>query len=67
MSRLKTKNLEKCFSLLREFIEETPSVNNKKGIAALALDQLRKITAGSTPEGPEVCKPRPRVPENPED
>jgi hypothetical protein len=45
MSYLKNENLNKCFSLLREYLDEGPS-NNKKGAAILALDQLQKITAG---------------------
>ncbi|MCK4761023.1 MAG: hypothetical protein KAW12_02415 [Candidatus Aminicenantes bacterium] len=59
MKNLKKDNVNKCFSLLREFIEETGSVDNKKGIAILALDQLHKITAG---EG-ETDDP-PAVPES---
>jgi hypothetical protein len=46
MSKLKKQNLKKCFSLLREFIDES-SLNSKKGIATLALNQLQKITAGT--------------------
>ncbi len=45
MSKLKRQNLKKCFSLLREFIDES-SLHNKKGIAILALNQLQKIAAG---------------------
>jgi hypothetical protein len=45
MSYLKNDNVNKCVSLLREYIE-TPS-NNKKQIAVLALDQLQKVSAGS--------------------
>jgi hypothetical protein len=46
MSHLKNENLNKCFSLLREYLNEGPS-NNKKGAAILALDHLQKITAGT--------------------
>jgi hypothetical protein len=46
MGRLKVENLNKCVSLLREFVEESSEANNKKGIAKLALEQLEKITAG---------------------
>ena len=71
MSKLKTQNLKKCFSLLREFIDES-SLHNKKGIAMLALNQLQKITAGtdstgssdgSNPtDGPRsICYTRPRA------
>jgi transcriptional regulator NrdR family protein len=47
MSHLKTKNLNKCVSLLREFIENADSAAETKEIAALALDQLQNITAGN--------------------
>jgi hypothetical protein len=50
MSKLRTQNLEKCFSLLREYIDETP-LNNKKENAILALNQLQKITAGTNSTG----------------
>jgi hypothetical protein len=50
MSNLKAQNLKKCFSLLREFIDES-SLHNKKGIALLALNQLQKITAGTSSTG----------------
>lgn len=46
MSHLKGNNVRKCFSLLREFVEESGAVDNKKGIAILALDQLQKVLAG---------------------
>jgi hypothetical protein len=48
MSRLKTENVNKCISLLRDYIEET-SLNNGKEIAILALNQLQTITAGDDP------------------
>ncbi len=65
MSRLKAKNVEKCFSLLREFIDEVEGLNNKKGIAILALNHLQKITAGdgggtTTNSGPQ-CDGHPRA------
>ncbi|HLP61382.1 MAG TPA: hypothetical protein VK186_21250 [Candidatus Deferrimicrobium sp.] len=47
MSHLKRENLKKCFSLLREFVEESTDVGNKKGIAILALNQLQKVMAGT--------------------
>jgi hypothetical protein len=50
MSHLKKENMEKCFSLLREFIDESQGLTSKKGTAILALNQLRKITAGKRPE-----------------
>jgi len=59
MSRLKNENLNKCVSLLREFIDEVPS-SSKKRIATLALDQLQKITAG-TETVFLICATRPRA------
>jgi len=63
MSRLKDENLEKCVSLIREFIDETSTEGNKKEIAILALNQLQSITAGSVQQsllGPS-CLTRPRA------
>jgi hypothetical protein len=50
MSHLKEKTVNKCVSLLREYIDET-SLNNKKENAILALNQLQKITAGTDSTG----------------
>ena len=63
MSHLKKQTVDKCISLLREYIEET-AMNNKKEIAALALSQLQKITAGSggeesAPDPDPSCHGRP--------
>ena len=64
MNTLKTKNLKKCLSLLREFMDEAP-LTDKKKIAVLALHQLQKITAGTDDSGPamatSVCSSRPRI------
>ena len=49
MSKLKKENVKKCVSLLREFVEESSALDNKKERAILALDQLQKITAGTDP------------------
>jgi hypothetical protein len=64
MTSLKKENVKKCFSLLREYLEESPQ-DRKKGNAVLALDQLQKITAGIgtqdlhlTTDGP-VCISKP--------
>jgi hypothetical protein len=46
MSQLKKEMANKCFSLLREYIDEAP-LSSKKETAVLALDQLQKITAGT--------------------
>ncbi len=48
MSHLKNESVNRCFSLLREYIDESPLTDKKKS-AALALDQLHKVTAGSDP------------------
>ena len=50
MSYLKNENLDKCFSLLREYLNEV-TFNNKKGTAILALGHLQKITAGTDSQG----------------
>jgi hypothetical protein len=60
MRNLKTENIRKCVSLLREFIEESQEKHNKKGAALLALGQLQKIRAGTVPRGPQ-CKGHPRA------
>ncbi len=46
MSHLKKEMANRCFSLLREYIDEAP-LSSKKETAVLALDQLQKITAGT--------------------
>ena len=69
MSRLKNENVNQCFSLLREYLDEGPS-NNKKGAAILALDHLQKITAGTDSKGASLdgsqmlffgCNGKPKV------
>jgi len=67
MSYLKKQNVNACMTLLREYINNTPS-SQSKGTAILALNQLKQITAGTnTEEGvpPTVedlnCNGRPRV------
>ena len=68
MTNLKNESLNKCFSLLREFIDDGSGEGNKKEIAVLALNQLQRITAGTeptgggsqTPMGPE-CSSQPRA------
>ena len=52
MSRLKTENFNKCFSILEEFIDQSQEEENKKGMALLALGQLQKITAGKVLKDP---------------
>jgi len=47
MSRLKTTNSKKCFSILREFIADSPLMGSERERAILALEHLRKITAGT--------------------
>ncbi|MGE5342559.1 MAG: hypothetical protein ACM3SY_13875 [Candidatus Omnitrophota bacterium] len=49
MSNLKKQNMNKCLSLLQEFVNNAEAGNNQKMVAALALDQLKKIAAGSDP------------------
>lgn len=65
MSRLKNENLNKCVSLIREFIDEASTEGNKKEIAILALNQLQNITAGTDEQtllGP-ICLSKPRADE----
>ena len=60
MSHLKKEIVDKCLSLLREYIDET-SLSSKKESAILALNQLQKITAGTNDLTLELgctCKPR---------
>ena len=64
MSRLKTGNINKCFSLLEEFIDQSQEEENKRGVALLALGHLKKITAGTVPPGAN-CYYRPRADLNP--
>jgi len=54
MSRLRDESMEQCFSLLREFIERT-SRDSRNGTAALALDQLQRIMAGTTDPPESSC------------
>jgi hypothetical protein len=72
MSHLKKENIEKCFTLLKDFIDESQGLSSKKGIASLALNQLKRITAGTnleddfnqipaTVEGGTLCVGRPRA------
>ena len=66
MSKLRKENVKKCVSLLREFVEESSALDNKKERAILALNQLQKITAGTDSAGVvgnvfSFCIARPRV------
>lgn len=66
MSHLKNETVNKCFSLLRDYVEET-SLNNRKHIAILALNQLQTITAGLSGDNstlyddPINCDGKPRA------
>jgi hypothetical protein len=75
MSNLKHDSVNKCFSLLREYIDEGPG-SSKQEIARLALNQLQEITAGTGATGSAndgstqansdtSCTGRPRFSENP--
>ncbi len=65
MKDLRTENMKKCFSLLRQFIDELPAQDNKKGTAVLALNHLQKITAGKELPVPgntaPMCVDTPRI------
>lgn len=65
MKRLRDESQKKCFSILREFIKGTPP-DERKGAAVLALDQLQRVTAGTTLPlvGSSVCSGKPRASED---
>jgi len=50
MSHLKEKTVNKCVSLLREYIDAT-ALSHQKESAILALNHLQKITAGKDSTG----------------
>jgi len=61
MSHLKKEMVDKCLSLLREYIDEA-SLSSKKESAILALNQLQKITAGNNDPTPQFsCTYKPRA------
>lgn len=61
MSHLKKEMVDKCLSLLRDYIDET-SLSSKKESAILVLNQLQKITAGKNYPTPLLnCSARPRA------
>lgn len=77
MGRLRDENSKKCFSILREFIDDSPLVGSQKERAALALELLQKVAAGtgtrdssnagdSTGESGSACISRPRAYGSPE-
>ena len=51
MSGLKAEDVKKCVSLLREFIQESQALTDKKEIAVVALNHLQEITAGKNAGG----------------
>ncbi len=59
MTNLKSETVNKCFSLLREYIEETSGVNNNKGVAVMALNQLERVTAGTREKPDSQCSETP--------
>ena len=65
MNRLKDENVTQCVSLLREFIDEASSPDNKKRNAVLALNHLQTITAGTDSKVPGTystpCVDTPRI------
>ncbi len=61
MANLKKEALNKCFSLLREFIDETSEGNNRKGVAVMALNQLERVTAGTTENANPTCVDTPLI------
>ena len=66
MSKLKKETLNKCFSLLGEYIANGPETSQNE-IARLALTQLREITAGEDAVLLDLsCNGKPRANEDPE-
>ena len=64
MTNLKNDNLEKCFSLLKGFIDGAPVKENKKKVAVLALDHMLRVKAGTEIDpgpGTHKCNGRPRA------
>ena len=64
MKSLKAENVEKCFNMLRQFIDKASTKDGREG-AVLALNHLQKITAGADlpvpgPSAP-MCVDTPRI------
>jgi len=57
MTKRKTENMRKCFSLLRQFIHQTSAEDDKNGTAVLVLNHLEKITAGKDLQVPGTNAP----------
>ncbi|MGE5342573.1 MAG: hypothetical protein ACM3SY_13945 [Candidatus Omnitrophota bacterium] len=51
MSYLKDQNIKKCLALLQEFVTDKGSGVERQHVALLALDQLKRITAGNVYQG----------------
>jgi len=51
MSHLSRENINKCVSLISDFIEQSKADSERKGAAVLALRHLQQITAGTGNEG----------------
>jgi hypothetical protein len=63
MGHLKKESIDNCFSLISEYIEQGEPHDTKRQTAALALGQLRRITAGTgtvSIQSETVCTGRPR-------
>jgi hypothetical protein len=60
MNFLRNENVKKCLSLLKEFVDESSVEDSRKGVAMLALDQLKRITAGDGDPTPQ-CIGSPRA------
>jgi hypothetical protein len=58
MANLKARNVKKCVSILKSFIDESPALDKEKAILALA--QLQNITAGDDTTSP-ACVVIPRI------
>jgi len=48
MLTLKSESLNRCYSILKEFVEGAETSKGQKGMARLALEQLQRVTAGNS-------------------
>lgn len=56
MAKLKNENVKQCVSILKGFIDGSAAVDKNK--AVLALEQLKRVTAGIDIGGP-ICISKP--------
>ena len=59
MKNLKDVTVTRCLDLLGNFINESQGMDNNKGLAVLALNQLKRVTAGNS--GDPLCIESPQA------